>query len=175
MTTSFDAERYQRALERWRVLAERRLEHMTVLYESGRWRRYFSEEKFIGIVRETRTAVETWRRIVPEHEAVAQMFAMAEERPLAAAEPRLPAFAVADERPVVVSKPQPPASAIADERPVVVSEPQPPAFAIADEWPFVASERRPPAFAIADEQPLVVAEPPPPPPSFATPLPDLRL
>ena len=79
MTSSFDALRYQRALERWRVLAEQRLEHMTVLYESGRWRRYFSEEQFIGVIRETRTAVEAWRRIVPEQERVAQLFAMADE------------------------------------------------------------------------------------------------
>ena len=80
MTSSFDALRYQRALERWRVLAEQRLEHMTVLYESGRWRRYFSEEQFIGVIRETRTAVEAWRRIVPAQERVAQLFAMADER-----------------------------------------------------------------------------------------------
>ena len=154
MTSSFDALRYQRALERWRVLAEQRLEHMTVLYESGRWRRYFSEEQFIGVIRETRTAVEAWRRIVPEQERVAQLFAMADERSPVATEPQLPAFAAADQRPLVVPE-RPPIFAMVDERPVVVSEPEPPAF------------------AMADERTLVVAEPSPPP--FATPLPEIRL
>jgi uncharacterized repeat protein (TIGR03809 family) len=90
MTASFDAQRYQRALERWRVLAERRLEHMTVLYESGRWRRYFTEEQFIGVIRETRTAVDAWRRIVPEQETVAQLFALSDEPPSAGARPSSP-------------------------------------------------------------------------------------
>lgn len=78
MTTPFDAERYQHALERWRVLADRRLEHMTVLYETGRWRRYFTEEEFLGVIRETKAAAEMWHRIVPvaEHEA---LFALAAE------------------------------------------------------------------------------------------------
>ena len=88
MTTSFDAERYQRALERWRALAEQRLEHMTVLYESGRWRRYFSEEQFIGVIRETRTAVNEWRRIVPEHETIAALFATLAETQVVRSQPR---------------------------------------------------------------------------------------
>jgi uncharacterized repeat protein (TIGR03809 family) len=189
MTTSFDAERYQRTLERWRVLAERRLEHMTVLYESGRWRRYFSEEQFIGVIRETRTAVDAWRRIVPEHETVAQLFAMADERPVCVAEPRPAAFAIADERPPVVAEAQPPAFAIAEKLPLVVAEPRPAALAVADEWPRVVAEPRP-VFAIAAERPPVVAEPRPPAftiadersavvaesqsAPFATPLPELR-
>jgi uncharacterized repeat protein (TIGR03809 family) len=126
MTASFDAERYQRALERWRVLAEQRLEHMTVLYESGRWRRYFSEEQFIAVIRETRTAVEAWRRIVPQQERVAQMFAMADERSPVAIEPRFPALATADPRPLIVSEPQPAAFAMVDARPLVAAEPSPP-------------------------------------------------
>ena len=78
MTTPFDAERYQQALERWRVLADRRLEHITVLYETGRWRRYFTEEKFLSVIRETRAAADMWHRLVPvaEHEA---LFALAAE------------------------------------------------------------------------------------------------
>jgi uncharacterized repeat protein (TIGR03809 family) len=79
MTIPFDASRYQQALERWRVLAERRLEHMTLLYETGRWRRYFSEEQFIGIIRETRAAVEAWRKLAPEQATVAELFAMSDE------------------------------------------------------------------------------------------------
>lgn len=72
MTDDFDATRYQRTLERWRVLADRRLEHMTLLYESGRWRRYFTEEKFLDVVRETKAASEKWHRLAPidGHEAL---------------------------------------------------------------------------------------------------------
>lgn len=66
MTSSFDAQRYQHALERWRVLAERRLAHITDLYETGRWQIYFSEREFLATVRATRAAVETWQRLVPD-------------------------------------------------------------------------------------------------------------
>lgn len=82
MTSSFDASRYQRALERWRTLAEQRLEHMTVLYESGRWQRYFTEEQFVLVIRESRAAVDAWQRLVPEQEGVAQLFAIAGELPV---------------------------------------------------------------------------------------------
>lgn len=105
MTAPSDALRYQRALERWRVLAEDRLEHMTQLYESGRWRRYFSEERFLGIIRETKAAVELWQRLAPEQRlaqeqrlapeleaAVAQVFALPVERVEPAEEPAEPAF-----------------------------------------------------------------------------------
>jgi uncharacterized repeat protein (TIGR03809 family) len=73
MTTTFDAARYQRALERWRMLAERRLEHMSLLYETGRWRRYFTEERFLNIIRETTESVEQWRQLVPETGTAAPM------------------------------------------------------------------------------------------------------
>jgi uncharacterized repeat protein (TIGR03809 family) len=71
MTTTFDAARYQRALERWRMLAEQRLDHMSVLYQTGRWRRYFTEERFLGIIREATESVERWRQIAPEPVAAA--------------------------------------------------------------------------------------------------------
>lgn len=83
MTTPSDALRYQRALDRWRVLAEDRLEHMTQLYESGRWRRYFSEERFLGIIRETKAAVELWRRLAPEQELAVEQREAPEREPLA--------------------------------------------------------------------------------------------
>ena len=79
MTTPSDASRYQHALERWRVLAERRLEHMTMLYETGRWRRYFSEERFLRIIRDSKAAVAHWQRLAPEQElAPEQRFAPAQ-------------------------------------------------------------------------------------------------
>lgn len=79
MTATYDASRYQHALERWRVLAERRLEHMTVLYETGRWRRYFTEEKFAEVIRQTRAAVEAWDRLAPREAAAARLVALMSE------------------------------------------------------------------------------------------------
>jgi uncharacterized repeat protein (TIGR03809 family) len=52
-----------RVLDRWRMLAERRLEHLTELFESGRWRRYHSELTFLENIREAKDAVETWRAL----------------------------------------------------------------------------------------------------------------
>jgi uncharacterized repeat protein (TIGR03809 family) len=48
---------------RWRKLAEQRLEHITDLFVTGRWRRYFSEADFLEQVRQTKDAVATWRRL----------------------------------------------------------------------------------------------------------------
>jgi hypothetical protein len=50
-----------RVLDRWRMLAEQRLEHLTELFESGRWRRYYSERAFLENIKEAKEAVETWR------------------------------------------------------------------------------------------------------------------
>src|SRR5438309_11907206 len=46
---------------RWHTLAEQRLEHLTELFESGRWRRYHSERAFLENIKEAKFAVETWR------------------------------------------------------------------------------------------------------------------
>jgi uncharacterized repeat protein (TIGR03809 family) len=51
----------QDVLNRWCVLAEQRLDHLIELYESGRWRRYHSENAFMENLREAKIVVETWR------------------------------------------------------------------------------------------------------------------
>ena len=48
---------------RWHTLAEQRLEHLTELFESGRWRRYYSERAFLENIQEAKTAVGTWRNL----------------------------------------------------------------------------------------------------------------
>ncbi|TMJ46295.1 MAG: TIGR03809 family protein [Alphaproteobacteria bacterium] len=48
---------------RWHTLAEQRLEHLTELFESGRWRRYYSERAFLENIQEAKTAVRTWRNL----------------------------------------------------------------------------------------------------------------
>jgi uncharacterized repeat protein (TIGR03809 family) len=48
-------------IERWCALAESRLDYLTELFESGRWRRFHTEADFLDNIREAKAAVETWR------------------------------------------------------------------------------------------------------------------
>lgn len=56
-----DAARGRGIVERWCILAEQRLEYLTELFESGRWRRYFDEVAFLENIQEAKLAVQTWR------------------------------------------------------------------------------------------------------------------
>ncbi|MFB9264838.1 TIGR03809 family protein [Bradyrhizobium erythrophlei] len=56
--------RGQEIVARWCNLAAQRLEHLTELFETGRWRRYHTEQAFLENVREARAAVETWRGLL---------------------------------------------------------------------------------------------------------------
>ncbi|WP_426434996.1 TIGR03809 family protein [Bradyrhizobium genosp. P] len=64
MTHRTDVARGHEIVARWCNLAEQRLEHLTELYDTGRWRRYHSEEAFLENIREARTAVDTWRELL---------------------------------------------------------------------------------------------------------------
>ena len=46
---------------RWCALAEQRLEYLTEMFESGRWRRFYSERALLENIKEAKRAVETWR------------------------------------------------------------------------------------------------------------------
>lgn len=61
MTLRTDVARGRDLLSRWCALAETRLEYLTEMFESGRWRRYYSEIAFLEDIREAKVAVETWR------------------------------------------------------------------------------------------------------------------
>jgi uncharacterized repeat protein (TIGR03809 family) len=50
-------------MARWCNLAEQRLEYLTELFETGRWRRFHSERAFLENIQEAKTAVETWRNL----------------------------------------------------------------------------------------------------------------
>ena len=63
MAQRVDAARAQEILDRWCALAEQRLEHLTELFETGRWRRYHSEVSFLENIQEAKNAVETWRSL----------------------------------------------------------------------------------------------------------------
>jgi uncharacterized repeat protein (TIGR03809 family) len=61
MTLRTDVARSRDLLSRWCTLAENRLEYLTEMFETGRWRRYYSEIAFLENIREAKVAVETWR------------------------------------------------------------------------------------------------------------------
>ena len=64
MTQRTDLTRGRDIVARWCVLAEQRLEYLTELFETGRWRRYHSEEAFLENIREAKAAVETWQDLL---------------------------------------------------------------------------------------------------------------
>jgi uncharacterized repeat protein (TIGR03809 family) len=61
MTQQLDVARGRDVVARWCALAEARLEHLTELFETGRWRRYHSELAFLENIQEAKAAVQTWR------------------------------------------------------------------------------------------------------------------
>lgn len=63
MTHRLDVARGRDVVARWCALAEARLEHLTELFETGRWRRYHSERAFLENIQEAKAAVETWREL----------------------------------------------------------------------------------------------------------------
>lgn len=65
-----DVARGRNIVARWCNLAERRLEHLTELFESGRWRRYHSEREFLENIQEAKVAVETWRDLLSREAAL---------------------------------------------------------------------------------------------------------
>jgi uncharacterized repeat protein (TIGR03809 family) len=75
MTHLGDVARGRDTVARWCNLAERRLEYLTDLFETGRWRRFHSEQAFLENIREAKAAVETWRDLMardaaPDHLAI---------------------------------------------------------------------------------------------------------
>lgn len=86
MTHRLDVACSRELAERWCALAERRLHHLTELYDSGRWRRYYTEQSLLDDIRHAKAAIETW-----------QTLSLAETQPIA---PRLP-------EPVVFAAPAP--------------------------------------------------------------------
>ncbi|HLG80468.1 MAG TPA: TIGR03809 family protein [Bradyrhizobium sp.] len=64
MTQVLDVALRRDLVARWCTLAEQRLQHLTDLFESGRWRRYYGERAFLENIKEAKKAVETWRALV---------------------------------------------------------------------------------------------------------------
>ena len=53
--------------ERWLDLAERRRDHFSELYSSGRWHRYYEEDVFLAQAREVAQICDRWASIVERH------------------------------------------------------------------------------------------------------------
>jgi uncharacterized repeat protein (TIGR03809 family) len=49
---------------KWLALAERRRAYFVQLYDSGRWRRYYSEEAFRSHLREVVQSVDAWTKVL---------------------------------------------------------------------------------------------------------------
>lgn len=48
---------------KWHALAVQRRDYLAELYESGRWRRYFTEQDFLALMRDTVKSVENWEAL----------------------------------------------------------------------------------------------------------------
>lgn len=55
---------------RWRILAQQRLDHLTELYESGRWKLYHTESDFLAMVHEARAVLKVWQDLAPPDAAL---------------------------------------------------------------------------------------------------------
>jgi uncharacterized repeat protein (TIGR03809 family) len=65
MASSGNTEQGRSVVTRWRMLAERRLNHLVELYESGRWKVYYKEPDFLKAIQEARLALKTWEQLAP--------------------------------------------------------------------------------------------------------------
>jgi uncharacterized repeat protein (TIGR03809 family) len=67
MTHRTDEAPRREVIARWCTLAEQRLDYLTEMFESGRWRRYYTETAFLENIQEAKFAVETWRGLSTPH------------------------------------------------------------------------------------------------------------
>ena len=54
---------WEQNAQRWRDLSERRRSHFIELYESGRWKHYYTEADFVIRLREVFQAAEQWQKL----------------------------------------------------------------------------------------------------------------
>lgn len=60
----------RQVIERWTDLAERRLDYLTDLFETGRWRRFHTEVDFLDNIREAKVAVDRWRDMATQEATI---------------------------------------------------------------------------------------------------------
>jgi uncharacterized repeat protein (TIGR03809 family) len=132
MTHRSDVARGREIIERWCLLAEQRLDYLTELFETGRWRRFHSEVAFLENIQEAKTNVETWRMLLtqegaPDNSAVNTSWLI----PRNAVPPRKPTILRDELRPalprslqIVAAKtaPEPKVKPLSEERPAAPAE-----------------------------------------------------
>ncbi|MEA2921677.1 MAG: hypothetical protein QOF07_1640 [Bradyrhizobium sp.] len=64
MTYRLDVARGRDIVARWCALAEQRLQYLTELFDTGRWRRFHSEIAFLENIQEAKAAVEIWQELL---------------------------------------------------------------------------------------------------------------
>lgn len=65
MANLANVEQGRSVVTRWRMLAERRLNYLVELYETGRWKAYYQEPEFLKVIQEARAALKTWEGLAP--------------------------------------------------------------------------------------------------------------
>ena len=65
-----DVARGRNIVARWCSLAEQRLEYLTELFETGRWRRFHTEREFLENIQEAKAAVAAWRDLLNREAAL---------------------------------------------------------------------------------------------------------
>lgn len=63
-TSHFSDPKTRKIVQRWAVLAKQRLDYLTELFDSGRWRRFHSEADFLDNIQEAKDSVERWQAMV---------------------------------------------------------------------------------------------------------------
>jgi uncharacterized repeat protein (TIGR03809 family) len=64
MPHSFPRKSFVDVARRWLLLAEKRRAHLIELYDSGRWRHYYTEAQLLAHTREAIMLEETWAKLV---------------------------------------------------------------------------------------------------------------
>ena len=64
MASQPDVAKGREIVARWCNLAEKRLEYLTELFDTGRWRLFHSEEAFLENIREAKSAVDAWSKLL---------------------------------------------------------------------------------------------------------------
>ena len=54
---------YDKLAQKWRDLAERRRDHIIELYDTGRWKHYYTEQELVASLREATQHLETWNKL----------------------------------------------------------------------------------------------------------------
>jgi uncharacterized repeat protein (TIGR03809 family) len=68
VTESQTFRRFAQVAQKWRNLVELRCAYFIALQKTGRWKWYYSEAKFLDVMREAVALAETWSAIAPRLE-----------------------------------------------------------------------------------------------------------